>query len=73
MNYRNSNTDPTKVTGGYLLEIDQRRQEDFVFVTPQGVAIGLIDPDFSPDPQVPAQTSYISSYGERGGVIPFCR
>ncbi len=57
-----SDTDPAKVTGGYLLEIDERQQEDYVFVTPQGVDIGLIDPDFSPDPNVPAQGSYISSY-----------
>ena len=29
---------------------------------PRGVTIGLIDPDFSPDPEVPEQTAYISSY-----------
>ncbi len=48
------------LTGGYLLEIDQHQDEDFVFDTPQGLPIGLIDPDFSPE--VPQQTSYISDY-----------
>jgi CotH kinase protein/Bacterial Ig-like domain (group 3) len=57
-----SDADPAELTGGYLLEIDQRQQEDFVFSTPQGVPIGLVDPDFSPDPEVPQQTSYVSSY-----------
>jgi hypothetical protein len=51
------------VTGGYLLEIDQHQDEAFVFHTPVwDVPIGLIDPDFTPDPEVPEQTSYISSY-----------
>ena len=53
---------PSQVTGGYLLEIDQHQDEAFVFFTPQGLPIGLIDPDFSPDPEVPEQTAYISSY-----------
>lgn len=48
------------ITGGYLLEIDQHRDEAFVFTTPQGLPIGLIDPDFTPDPEVPQQTAYIS-------------
>jgi hypothetical protein len=50
------------VTGGYLLEIDQHQDEAFVFDTPQGLPIGLIDPDFTPDPEVPQQTTYISDY-----------
>jgi hypothetical protein len=57
-----SNTSQSKITGGYLMEIDQRQDEAFVFITPQGVPIGLIDPDFTPDPEVPAQTTYISNY-----------
>ncbi len=50
------------ISGGYLLEIDTRADEAFTFKTPQGLPIGLIDPDFTPDPEVPQQTSYISSY-----------
>lgn len=50
------------ITGGYFLEIDHRKDEAYVFTTPQGVPIGLQDPDFSPDPEVPAQTDYISDY-----------
>jgi hypothetical protein len=57
-----TDTSATQVTGGYLMEIDQRQDEAFVFVTPQSVDIGLIDPDFTPDPEVPEQTSYISNY-----------
>jgi hypothetical protein len=50
------------ITGGYLLEIDHYEDEAFVFQTPHGVPIGLDDPDFSPDSEVPAQTTYISNY-----------
>lgn len=50
------------LTGGYLMEIDEHEDEAYVFLTPQGVPIGLIDPDFSPDPEVPAQTAYITQY-----------
>jgi hypothetical protein len=59
-----SETDTTaaQVTGGYLMEVDVRALEAYDFMTPQGVTIGLIDPDFSPDPEVPEQTAYISSY-----------
>jgi hypothetical protein len=54
-------TDTTDdITGGYLIEIDQRQDEDFVWVTPQGIDLGLIDPDYTPE--VPEQTSYISNY-----------
>jgi hypothetical protein len=56
-------TDTTgDVTGGYLMEIDHYEDEAFVFFTPKEVPIGLIDPDFSPDPEVPQQTTYISNY-----------
>ena len=50
------------LTGGYLMEIDGHEDEPYMFTTPQGYPIGLKDPDFSPDPEVPAQTSYISNY-----------
>jgi hypothetical protein len=56
-------TDTTDdITGGYLMEIDHYEDEAFVFSTPKGVPIGLQDPDFTPDPEVPQQTSYISNY-----------
>ena len=48
------------LTGGYLLDIDTRRQEDFTWITPHAVYVGLEDPDFTPE--VPEQTSYIQSY-----------
>jgi hypothetical protein len=55
-----TDSDTSDVTGGYLLEIDQHKDEDYVFITPQGVPIGLIDPDFTPE--VAQQTSYITDY-----------
>jgi CotH kinase protein/Bacterial Ig-like domain (group 3) len=58
-----TDTAPADVTGGYLLEIDPTyHDEAFVFTTPGGVVVGLDDPDFTPDPEVPQQTSYISTY-----------
>lgn len=48
------------ITGGYLAEIDAGNGEDFMFLTPKKVDIGLVDPDFTPE--VPEQTSYISNY-----------
>ncbi len=57
-----TDTAPTQVTGGYLMEIDHHEEEAYVFFTPQNLPIGLIDPDFSPDPEVPEQTAYISNY-----------
>jgi hypothetical protein len=57
-----TDTAPTQVTGGYLLDIDQHEDAAYVFFTPQNLPIGLEDPDFSPDPEIPAQTSYISNY-----------
>jgi hypothetical protein len=53
---------PNQVTGGYLMDIDQDQPDNYVFNTPRGLPVALIDPDFSPDPEVPEQTSYISSY-----------
>src|SRR5271156_4440581 len=50
------------LSGGYLMEIDHHEDEAFVWKTPKGVPIGLIDPDFTPDPEVPEQTAYISNY-----------
>lgn len=55
-----TDSSPSDDTGGYLMEIDNRREEDYVFQTPQGLPIGLLDPDFTPE--VPQQTSYITSY-----------
>jgi hypothetical protein len=53
-------TDTTdNITGGYFLEIDRREDEDYVFTTPQGVPIGLQDPDYTPE--VPEQTAYITN------------
>jgi CotH kinase protein/Bacterial Ig-like domain (group 3) len=57
-----TDTTAAQVTGGYLMEIDVRQLEAYDFTTPRGLTIGLIDPDFSPDPEVPEQTAYISSY-----------
>jgi hypothetical protein len=57
-----TDTSPAQVTGGYLMEIDEHQDEAYVFHTPVGIPIGLIDPDFSPDPEVSEQTSYITSY-----------
>jgi hypothetical protein len=61
------------LTGGYLLEIDQHQDEAFVFKTPKGLPIGLIDPDFSPDPQIPEQTSYINQYVNTAETALFSR
>jgi hypothetical protein len=49
-----------QVTGGYLMEIDQHEAEPYVFQTPQGLPIGVLNPDFSPE--VPEQTAFISTY-----------
>jgi hypothetical protein len=57
-----SDTSPTQITGGYLLEIDDRQDEAYAFLTPQGLPIGLDDPDFTPNPEVPEQTAYINNY-----------
>ena len=47
-----------KITGGYLLEIDGRRDEDASFQTTQGVRFVIK----SPDEDVPEQTAYIQQY-----------
>ncbi len=47
------------ISGGYLMEIDHHADESFVFDTPQGLPIGGINPDFSPDPNVQQQSDYI--------------
>ncbi len=57
-----TDTASSQISGGYLMEIDQHQAEAYVFHTPQNLPIGLIDPDFTPDPEVPEQTSYISNY-----------
>lgn len=58
-----SDTDPSQVTGGYLLEIDAHADEAYTFWSSYiNNSIGLEDPDFSPDPEVPAQTTYITNY-----------
>ena len=48
------------LSGGYLMEIDRSQGEDFNFITPQKVYVGMVDPDFIPE--VPEQTSYIQTY-----------
>jgi hypothetical protein len=50
------------ITGGYLLEVNHYEDEEYVFETPKNLPIGLEDPDFSPDPEVPEQTTYITNY-----------
>lgn len=50
------------ITGGYLLEIDSRMDSAYIFQTPQGLPMGLIDPDYTPNPEVQAQTDYITNY-----------
>lgn len=55
----NGNVSGSALTGGYLLEVDQRQDEDFTWTTPHGVMLGLDDPDFSPE--VPEQTAYITN------------
>lgn len=56
-----TDTSGNALTGGYLVEIDQHQDEDYVFWTSRAMfPMGLIDPDFSPE--VTQQTNYISSY-----------
>ena len=47
-----------KITGGYLLEVDGRRDEDVSFKSAQGVRFVIK----SPDEDVPEQTAYIRQY-----------
>jgi hypothetical protein len=58
----NDQGDHPDLTGGYLLEIDVRHDEDYFFQTPQGLYIGTDDPDSPPDQATPEQPSYISEY-----------
>jgi hypothetical protein len=51
------------LTGGYLLEIDFENKEDYMFSTPKGIRIGLVDPDNTPE--VPEQTTYITDYVDK--------
>lgn len=55
-----TDTSGDALTGGYQLEIDQENGEDYMFTTPQGVVVGLNDPDYTPE--VPEQTTYITNY-----------
>jgi hypothetical protein len=57
-----TDTSGDALTGGYLLEIDTRQDQAFIFTTTKGVPFGLEDPDFTPDPEIPEQTSYIQNY-----------
>jgi uncharacterized protein (TIGR03437 family) len=66
-----TDTSAADITGGYLLEIDQHEDEAFVFFTPHNLPIGLIDPDFTPDPEVPAQTNYITNYVDNAETALF--
>lgn len=51
-------TTATKITGGYLFEVDQREDGDVYFETSRNVDIVLHDPDLG----VAAQTNYIKNY-----------
>lgn len=64
-----TDTDTADVTGGYLLEIDHGDTQDFFFTTPQGLPIGMADPDFTPE--VPQQTAYITSYVDQAETALF--
>jgi hypothetical protein len=67
-----SDTAPADITGGYLLEIDNRKAEVYDWVTPASyVPIGIVDPDFTPDPEIPQQTAYISGYVDTADTALF--
>lgn len=53
----------TDTTGGYLMEIDDRQQEDYDWITSQGVDVGLIDPDYTApvDAAEQGQEGYITA------------
>jgi hypothetical protein len=57
-----TDTAPADITGGYLLEFDDHHAEVYNWLTPHGLPIGIVDPDFTPDPEIPQQTSYIQNY-----------
>lgn len=48
------------LTGGYLMNINSFADNDYMFTTPQGLPIGMVDPDYSPE--TPEQEAYISNY-----------
>lgn len=50
------------LSGGYLLQIGDRSTDGGIFATPSGLRVGIVDPDFSPDPAVAAQKAWISGY-----------
>lgn len=57
------------LSGGYQMEIDKRQGEDYNFITPQGVYVGMDDPDYVPE--VPEQESYISGYTDEAENVLF--
>jgi hypothetical protein len=57
-----SDTTQAQITGGYLLEFDGRKGEVYDWTTPAGMPVGIVNPDFSPDPEISQQTNYIQNY-----------
>jgi len=56
-------TAPDKITGGYLIEIDARRGEDFCYESPKtGVVFCLSDPEDLLEPGWENQRAYIEAY-----------
>lgn len=55
-----TNLSGSALTGGYLLEVDRHQTEDYTWISPKGMYLGLIDPDFTPE--MSEQTSYITNY-----------
>jgi hypothetical protein len=56
-----TDNDGDALTGGYLIEIDARRDEDFNFISHHHYGFGLIDPD----PPTGQQGAYIQDYINR--------
>ncbi len=54
--------DAELVTGGYLMEVDQRLGEDYCPITPQGVSLCFGDPDTLLQPGWEAHKAYIDDY-----------
>ncbi|HKG06507.1 MAG TPA: CotH kinase family protein [Pedobacter sp.] len=55
---KKSNTSATEITGGYLLELDQRRDSDPRFETNRGIPLTIK----SPEDITPQQLDYIKTY-----------
>lgn len=56
-------TAPDKITGGYLIEIDARRGEDFCYESPKtGVVFCLSNPESLLEPGWESQRAYIEGY-----------